>query len=57
MKPERPRLIYRILRKRNALFRYPRCIHLSHRLRLPCWSGTIYDGFCAHHNNTCWGEH
>lgn len=32
------------------------CIHRSHRLGLKCWRWFIYDGFCPHHNNTCWGE-
>jgi hypothetical protein len=49
------KLIYRVLRTRDRLFRYPRCHHLSHALGLPCWHGTIYDGFCAEHNNTCYG--
>ncbi len=46
----------RLLKPLHKLSRYPRCIHLSHRLSLPCWYGAVWDGFCKHHNNSCWGE-
>ena len=30
-----------------------RCVHRSHRLRLPCLRPRTYDGLCARHNGTC----
>jgi len=30
------------------------CSHRSHWLRLPCWRWFIHDGYCHHHNETCW---
>jgi hypothetical protein len=36
---------------------YQQCIHPSHRLNLPCWRYAVYDGFCAEHNQTCYGRH
>lgn len=32
------------------------CHHRSHRLSLPCWRWFIYDGYCARHNDSCWGS-
>ncbi|HEY9353649.1 MAG TPA: hypothetical protein VIP28_10375 [Nocardioides sp.] len=32
------------------------CHHRSHRLRLRCWRWFIHDGYCARHNNSCWGN-
>ncbi|MFJ2007040.1 hypothetical protein [Streptomyces chartreusis] len=31
------------------------CSHRSHRLRLPCWRFSRWDGYCTRHNNSCWG--
>jgi hypothetical protein len=51
----RPKRIYlRVVKSPRRLFLYPRCVHLSHRLLLPCWSAKVYDGFCARHNRRCW---
>ncbi|MDX2550159.1 hypothetical protein [Streptomyces stelliscabiei] len=32
------------------------CNHRSHRLRLRCWRWFVYDGYCARHNDSCWGQ-
>lgn len=32
------------------------CIHLSHRLRLPCLRWLAYDGYCQKHNATCFND-
>lgn len=32
------------------------CLHRSHRLRLPCWRWFVYDGYCHHHNRTCYNS-
>lgn len=42
---------------RDGLFRYPRCRHLSHRLRLPCWRSTLWQSQCAEHNRSCFNGH
>lgn len=38
-------------RYRNGFYRL--CRHRSHRLRLPCYRGFTYGGFCGKHNTTC----
>lgn len=30
------------------------CAHRSHWLGLPCLRYRTYDGYCGHHNYTCW---
>lgn len=30
------------------------CNHHSHRWQLPCWRWHRWDGYCAHHNRTCY---
>lgn len=30
------------------------CAHRSHVLRLPCYRACRWDGYCGHHNQTCW---
>jgi len=33
------------------------CSHRSHdRGKQSCWQWAAYDGYCTHHNTTCWGE-
>jgi len=32
------------------------CIHRSHRLRLPCWRWSHWDGYCRRHIGTCWSS-
>lgn len=39
-----------------AACRDPRCVHVSHRLWLPCWRARIYDGYCPRHNRTCFSH-
>jgi len=34
----------------------PRCVHLSHRRKIRCFRPKTYDGYCAHHNATCFHE-
>lgn len=36
---------------------YRRCYHRSHRLRLRCYRGMTYDGYCSKHNGTCFNAH
>jgi hypothetical protein len=52
----RRRIYLRVLRVIRKPFWYPRCLHLSHRLLLPCWRAQIWDSYCPHHNDTCWGR-
>jgi hypothetical protein len=34
---------------------YRRCRHRGHWVHLrTCMRGVTYDGYCAHHNHTCW---
>lgn len=30
------------------------CSHRSHRLNLRCWRWFVYDGYCGHHNASCY---
>lgn len=49
-------MIHAFLRRyRNGYYR--RCLHRSHRLRLRCYRGFVYDGFCYRHNETCFNAH
>ena len=43
-----PRWLYDLVPAR----RY-RCLHRSHRLRLPCLREATYDHLCGKHNTTC----
>jgi hypothetical protein len=45
------------LRVRNTMAGQRLCMHLSHRIKMPCWRSAVYDGFCAVHNRRCWARH
>jgi hypothetical protein len=32
------------------------CVHVSHRLRLPCLRSRTYDGYCGKHNRSCFQD-
>lgn len=42
---------------RKRWFIAKRCGHGSHRWGLWCWRPSIWDGYCAKHNNTCLDGH
>lgn len=48
------------LRRRKPAFigRYywAYCAHRSHTRGLRCWRWFVYDGYCAHHNATCYTD-
>lgn len=49
-------MIHRLLRTwKNGYYR--RCEHRSHRLHLRCYRGFVTDGYCDHHNDTCFFQH
>lgn len=41
--------LHRFLRQYKHGY-YRLCLHRSRRLRLPCFRGLVYDGYCAKHN-------
>lgn len=32
------------------------CGHRSHRREQWCWRWSVWDGYCAHHNQTCFNS-
>ncbi len=53
----RVKVIKTLFDLRDGMFWYPRCRHLSHRFRIPCWRPSLWQSYCAGHNQTCMNRH